>query len=66
MRRTAALATLPISVFVVGMAASTLPAGMIATRHGQSRVFLIDGLLGIALSLLAAVAVWFEPFSSTA
>lgn len=27
-----ALATLPISAFVVGMAASTLPAGVVATR----------------------------------
>ena len=30
-----ALATLPISVFVVGMAAATLPAGAIARRHGR-------------------------------
>jgi hypothetical protein len=28
-----ALATLPISIFVVGMAACTLPAGAIARRH---------------------------------
>jgi MFS family permease len=59
---TAALATLPISAFVVGMAASTLPAGMIATRHGRSKVFLIGGLLGIASGLLAAAAVWFGSF----
>jgi hypothetical protein len=32
-----ALATLPISVFVVGMAACTLPAGAIARRHGRRR-----------------------------
>jgi MFS family permease len=35
-----ALATLPISVFVVGMAACTLPAGAIARRHGRRAAFL--------------------------
>lgn len=35
-----ALATLPISVFVVGMAACTLSAGAIARRHGLRAAFL--------------------------
>ncbi len=35
-----ALATLPISIFVVGMAACTLPAGAIARRHGRRAAFL--------------------------
>src|SRR5690606_2209791 len=35
-----ALATLPISIFVVGMAACTLPAGAIAQRHGRRAAFL--------------------------
>lgn len=35
-----ALATLPISVFVVGMAAGTLPAGSIARRYGRRAAFL--------------------------
>ena len=40
------LATLPISVFVVGMAACTLPAGLVAQRHGRRAAFLAgdDGL----------------------
>lgn len=60
----AALATLPISLFVVGMAASTLPAGMIATRHGRSRVFLVGNMLGILSGLLAALAVSVQSFLS--
>jgi hypothetical protein len=35
-----ALATLPVSILVVGMAASTLPAGAIARRYGRRAAFL--------------------------
>lgn len=34
-----ALATLPISIFVVGMALCILPMGLIAERHGRKRLF---------------------------
>ena len=40
-----ALATLPISIFVVGMAACTLPAGAIAHRHGRRAAFLAGTVL---------------------
>src|SRR5574337_1384479 len=49
-----ALATLPISVFVVGMAASTLPAGAIAQRYGRRAAFLIGTGCGVLTGLLAA------------
>ncbi len=52
-----ALATLPISVFVVGMAACTLPAGVIARRHGRRAAFLIGTVCGVLVGLLAALAV---------
>ncbi len=52
-----ALATLPISVFVVGMAACTLPAGIIAHRHGRRAAFLAGTGCGVLVGLLAAVAV---------
>lgn len=52
-----ALATLPISVFVVGMAACTLPAGAIARRHGRRAAFLTGTGCGVLVGLLAAVAV---------
>ncbi|TCZ61246.1 MFS transporter [Roseicella aquatilis] len=52
-----ALATLPISVFVVGMAACTLPAGTIARRHGRRAAFLAGTGCGVLTGLLAALAV---------
>ena len=52
-----ALATLPISLFVVGMAASTLPAGAIAQRHGRRAAFLVGTGCGVLTGLLAAVAL---------
>jgi MFS family permease len=52
-----ALATLPISVFVVGMAACTLPAGAIARRFGRRAGFLTGTGCGVLVGLLAALAV---------
>lgn len=52
-----ALATLPITVFVVGMAACTLPAGAIARRHGRRAAFLAGTGCGVLTGLLAALAV---------
>ncbi|WP_246777190.1 MFS transporter [Microvirga sp. VF16] len=52
-----ALATLPISIFVVGMAACTLPAGVIARRHGRRAAFLTGTGCGVLTGLLAALAV---------
>lgn len=52
-----ALATLPISIFVVGMAACTLPAGLIAERHGRRAAFLAGTGCGVLVGLLAALAI---------
>jgi MFS family permease len=52
-----ALATLPISIFVVGMAACTLPAGAIAQRHGRRAAFLAGTGSGVLTGLLAALAM---------
>ncbi|HZH52676.1 MAG TPA: MFS transporter [Microvirga sp.] len=52
-----ALATLPISIFVVGMAACTLPAGAIARRYGRRAAFLAGTGCGVLTGLLAAFAV---------
>ena len=51
------LATLPISVFVVGMTASTLPAGAVARRHGRRAAFMAGTGCGIAAGLIAALAM---------
>lgn len=52
-----ALATLPISIFVVGMAACTLPAGAIAQRWGRRVAFLLGTACGVVVGLLAALAI---------
>lgn len=52
-----ALATLPISMFVVGMAVCILPSGAIAQRHGRRAAFLVGTFGGVMTGLLAAIAV---------
>lgn len=54
---TPALATLPITIFVVGMAACTLPSGAIAQRYGRRAAFLAGTVCGVLVGLLAALAV---------
>ncbi|MER2604993.1 MAG: MFS transporter [Siculibacillus sp.] len=54
---TKALSTLPLSVFVVGMAVCTLPAGAIARRHGRRAAFLVGTGAGVLAGLLAMLAV---------
>ena len=52
-----AIATVPISVFVVGMAAGTLPTGWIARTYGRRAAFIAGGLCGMAAGLVAALAI---------
>src|SRR5579885_963275 len=58
-----ALATMPVSIFVVGMALGTLPTGAIAQRHGRRTAFMIGTTLGVLTGLLASVAVLFGSFA---
>ena len=51
------LATLPLSIFVVGMAACILPVGAITRRHGRRAAFLAGTSAGVLTGLLATVAV---------
>ena len=51
------LATLPVSIFVVGMAACILPMGAIARRHGRRAAFLAGTGAGTLAGLLATLAV---------
>ncbi|SFV03325.1 Predicted arabinose efflux permease, MFS family [Methylobacterium sp. 174MFSha1.1] len=57
-----ALATLPISIFVVGMAACTLPAGRIARAYGRRTAFLAGTGSGVLVGLIAALAVVLSSF----
>ncbi|MFC6330338.1 MFS transporter, partial [Alloalcanivorax gelatiniphagus] len=56
------LATLPISIFVVGMAASIMPVGMIARRHGRRTAFLLGAGAGTLAGLVATAAVVMASF----
>lgn len=57
------LATLPISVFVIGMAACTLPAGAVARRHGRLAAFLAGAGCGVLAGLAGALAVVLGSFA---
>lgn len=59
------LATLPISIFVVGMAACVFPAGELASRFGRRTAFLVGTGAGVLTGLLAVAALfmgWFWLF----
>lgn len=51
------LATLPISVFVCGMAAGTLPTGAIARRFGRRTAFITGSGIGCIAGLIATAAL---------
>jgi predicted MFS family arabinose efflux permease len=57
------LATMPISVFVVGMAAATLPAGATARRYGRKAAFQLGSGLGAVGGLVNAAAIWRGSFA---
>jgi MFS family permease len=50
-------ATLPISMYVVGLAAGTLPTGAISRRYGRRAAFMVGTGCGMATGVLGAVAI---------
>src|SRR3989338_1433460 len=56
------LATLPIAVMVIGTAIASLPAAMLMRRLGRRTGFLIGAALGLAGSLLCALALLQKSF----
>src|ERR1700733_6687848 len=51
------LATVPLSVFVVGLASGTLPTGAISRAYGRRVAFMIGTGCGVLTGLLAAFAI---------
>ncbi|WP_039054799.1 MFS transporter [Enterobacter sp. Bisph1] len=51
------LATLPITMFVLGMAASILPLGALARKRGRKAAFMVGTGAGVITGLTAALAV---------
>jgi MFS family permease len=55
-------ATVPISIHVLGIAAGTLPTGVISRRYGRRVAFIIGAGCGTATGLLGAFAVLYASF----
>lgn len=53
----ATLSTLPVTMFVVGMASSILPIGALARKHGRKTAFMTGTGAGVITGLTAALAV---------
>ncbi|MFL6817374.1 MAG: MFS transporter [Bradyrhizobium sp.] len=51
------LATVPLSMFVLGLAAGTLPTGAISRAYGRRVAFIIGSGCGVLTGLLAAFAI---------
>jgi MFS family permease len=57
------LATAPLSVYVVGIAAGTLPTGMISRAYGRRVAFIIGTGCGVVTGLLGAYAILHASFA---
>jgi MFS family permease len=51
------LATVPLSMYVVGLAAGTLPTGAISRAYGRRVAFIIGTFCGVLTGLLASFAI---------
>ena len=59
---TPALATVPITLTVIGLALMTIPASLLMRRIGRRRGFITAALVAMAAALLAAYGVFLESF----
>ncbi|MCD8516267.1 MAG: MFS transporter [Burkholderiaceae bacterium] len=57
-----ALATLPVSIFNLGLAIGTLPAAWVMRRHGRRLGYLFGAGLGIVSGLVAAFGIYQQLF----
>lgn len=57
------LATLPISIYVIGMWLGTLPVGALARRYGRRTAFQIGTVFGVLTGLVCCVAVLYGSFA---
>jgi MFS family permease len=56
------LATVPLSMYVLGLAAGTLPTGAISRAYGRRTAFIIGTFCGMLTGVLAAIAVLYASF----
>lgn len=57
-----AMATLPVSLFNLGLALSTIPAAWLIRRRGRRRAYLLGGLTAIVAGLIAAMGILQQSF----
>src|ERR1700704_2468429 len=57
------LATVPLSVYVLGIAAGTLPTGAISRAYGRRVAFIIGTGCGVVTGLLGAYAILHASFA---
>ncbi|MBQ8102950.1 MAG: MFS transporter [Afipia sp.] len=57
------LATLPLSIYMLGLAAGTLPTGMISQAYGRRAAFIAGTACGALCGLLAAIAILQSSFA---
>ncbi len=57
-----ALATLPVTCWVVGGALSTMQSSLYMKRVGRKRGFMTGTLVGVAGALVCAMAIWLQSF----
>src|SRR5215207_5761887 len=55
-------ATVPLSMYVLGLAAGTLPTGAISRAYGRRAAFIIGTFCGVLTGALAAIAVLYASF----
>ena len=57
-----AMATVPVSVFGLGLAAGTIPAALIMRRFGRRIGYLLGALFGVAAGSVAALGIFANAF----
>lgn len=58
-----AYATVPVSIFVVGMAAGTLPNGWISRHYGRRAAMMTGTVMGMLIGFFAMLAVVYQSFA---
>ena len=59
---TPSLSTLPVSVFSLGLALSTIPAALLMQRWGRRAAYALGALMGLSAGLVAAFGILRESF----
>ncbi|HWV41467.1 MFS transporter, partial [Pseudorhodoplanes sp.] len=57
------LATVPITIYVIGMWLGTLPVGALARRYGRRTAFQIGTICGVATGLICCAGVLYGSFA---